>query len=245
MHNDRSIVPGCLSLGACAALLLLPAVAQTQAQSAEPPPVTIESQPDSPLHLTAAAAQWTEHQMLRLTVSLENVSTLPVRVYTVRYEPVSKGTSLGGGSLRSNLATPDEGVPYGQTHNIEFGEFGYDGPIAEIHVAVDFVESSDGSVWGPDRSESAQQLAGERAGGRRTLTFLRAVLDEQGTSAFPKALKAARSKLTGPEQHTAAWRQGYAGGVAAMCARVRHALKTGGLSDVEAALQRPYDASGE
>jgi hypothetical protein len=244
MRKDRSRLPVFLSLGACAALLLLPAVARTQAQSAAPPPVTVESQPDAPLHITAANVEWTQRQMLRLTVSLQNVSLVPVRVYAVRYEPISTGTGVGGGCARANTGTPGTAIPHGESINVEFGNFGYGGPVTEIRVAVDFVESSDGSVWGPDRFESAQQLAGERAGGRRTLTYLRAVLDEQGASALPNALKAARSNLTAPEQNTAAWRQGYEGSVAVICARVRHALETGGLSDVEAALQGPYDASG-
>jgi len=110
-------------------------------------------------------------------------------------------------------------------------------------LSLDFVEFTDGSFWGGDTCQSAERLGGLRAGARAARAHFKKKLDEKGVDALVKGLYVDDPTLTLPEGYSDAWKAGFRGAVNTFRERIRQANVEGGLPEVEAALQRPFDTT--
>jgi hypothetical protein len=72
---------------------------------------------------------------------------------------------------------------------------------------------------------------------------MKKILQDSGADALMEELKTARDDVNPPEGRSAAWIEGYRGGISSIRERIRRAYEDGGLPEVEAVLQRPFDAS--
>ncbi len=211
--------------------------------------VSVYSQPDSPLRIFNVTHQWkmsddTKWNMLELNFAIENINEKAIRAYAIRvFEGELKERS---GSLSfSNMTTNASVIQPNQTRIEEMRGHGYSEMPQSLKIAVDFVEFVDGSTWGHDVLESAQRLAGQRAGAKALLDRMRRIKEQSGVEAVIKSIEDEATKIIVPENPIEMWKEGFKTGVATIRVRIQHAYKNGGLAAAEVALQKPYDTASE
>lgn len=239
---------------AVAIAVLLVAVATGRSQSVEQslqdaparekPATRVQELAGAPLRLSVET-KWAapDREMLEVYFTVTNVGSSPVRAYAVR---VARGveTHEGGGCFFNNIEKaakvlqPNQSVGRSTWRPVPAAD-------AEIPVelTVDFVEFADGTVWGADSCQGAERLGGLRAGARAAKAHFKKKLNEKGVVALVKKLYDDDPALAPPEGHSDAWNAGFRGAVNSFRERIRQANVEGGGPEVEAALQRPFDAS--
>lgn len=209
-----------------------------------PPKVKVDSQPDSSLRITATT-KWVNVSPpgIELALKVKNISIdKAVRAYATRQaftvdEPPQ-------GCFLLNAIKPGKVLQPGQSE-VRSTWRGY--PLDSrqpILLFIDFVEFTDGSTWGANGCESAQYLAGARAGARALAERLENVFVNGGASSVVKSLKEIAVEIEVPIAESQAWQKGFRDSMESMIYRVREAVSDGGLLEIEPALKRPYDASG-
>jgi hypothetical protein len=129
----------------------------------------------------------------------------------------------------------------------------------EQAVRIDYVELSDGTVWGADKCQFGERLDGERNGGRAQREVLLKILQEDGPEAVLKFIsdnyekepdrlailrgEKPKTPLETPPGHSKTWEAGFAIGARVIVDRVISGNREWGFTEVEVALKRPYDAS--
>ena len=210
----------------------------------EKPAANVQDVADAPLRLSVETKWATpDQQMLEVYFKVTNAGSRPVRAYAVR---VSHGVEAqeGGGCFLNNtekvgkILQPNQSVGRGTWRPIPLSD-----TQTSIDLTLDFVEFTDGSTWGVDSCQSAERLSGLRAGARVAKLRFKKKLDERGVDALLAQLYANDPDLAPPEGHSDAWKAGFRGAINTLRERIRQANVEGGLPDVEAALQRPFDAS--
>jgi len=209
----------------------------------EKPAAKAQEIADAPLRLSAQT-KWatTDQQMLEVYFTVTNVGDKPVRAYAVR---VSRGSETqDGGCFLNNI----ERVGKILQPNQSLGKSTWR-PVPEsdaqtpVDLTLDFVEFADGTVWGADGCQSAERLGGLRAGARAAKLVFKKKLSEKGIDGLIGHLYASDPDLAPQDGHSDAWKSGFNGAINSLRERVRKANVEGGLPEVEAALQRPFDAS--
>lgn len=211
--------------------------------------VTIHEQPDSPLQLSNVVARWRKTKDIKeeewniLTVNFisQNVSDKTIRAYTIRQFSGESGDNGGLSSFSYSLTTSGLLKP-NQLLNQDIGEQGFLNPPENIKIGVDFVEFTDGSTWGKDNSNSAQQLAGIKAGVKATLEYLREINKQNGIEAVIEELSEMKELLP-PEDKSVIWKRGYQNGVRYIKLKIKRAFEKDRIKAVEAELQNPFDIS--
>jgi hypothetical protein len=110
---------------------------------------------------------------------------------------------------------------------------------------VDFVEFTDGTTWGADACQSAELLAGQRAGAREARKLLREVFDTGGADAVIETLKSGLPRAEPPPDRSRVWRHGFGSGFGGYVSRIKRADEEWGFTEIEYALGRPIDALEE
>src|SRR5205085_6416571 len=114
-------------------------------------------------------------------------------------------------------------------------------PLEKIKVYVDFVEFDDGTTWGEDKSQSAELLAGQRAGARTALAYLNQGQKEGGLTALNKIGKLSSLPIAPPPNHSAQWLEGFRSGISIIQEQFQSALNIGNLNEAAAILRKPFD----
>jgi hypothetical protein len=209
-----------------------------------PPKVEVEPQPDSSLHITVET-KWVNVNPagIELALKVKNISSdKAVRAYATRQaftidEPPH-------GCFLLNAVKPGRVLQPGQSE-VRSTWRGY--PLDSrrpILLFVDYVEFTDGSSWGADGCESAQYLAGARAGAKALAERLEKELANVGAAALMKSLNEIAGEIDVPVAESQAWQKGFRVGIESMIYRVRQTVSDDGLPEIGPALKRPYDASG-
>lgn len=240
---------------AVAFTLLSIAAVTTQAQSndesthpdkgvRERPAAQVQEAADAPLRLSVKT-KWatSDQQMLEVYFTVTNAGSRPVRAYSVR---VSHGAEVqeGGGCFLNNIERAGKVLQPNQSVGKSTWR-----PVSEsdaqtpVDLTLDFVEFADGTVWGADSCQTAERLAGLREGGRAAKLRFKKKLDDKGIDIFINQLYANDPNLAPPEGHSDVWKAGFRGAINSLRERIRKANEEGGLSEVEAAIKRPFDAS--
>jgi hypothetical protein len=217
----------------------------------------VTPQPDSPLRLRVKTrwlylllnvASWTDRNGYELYHSVENVGAREISAYAIRITPP--------GGCSPWIMSPDFMQPGKSDTKSTWSSFSPSAPVRTYEV--DFVEFADGTTWGADVCQSAERLAGERAGGaavaERLLELLaaggpdaviKAVRGELGRSpeAEVKAIDERLSDITPPPGHSPAWEEGFRIGKRVIALRVPRSVGSSGPEGLERELRRRYDYS--
>jgi hypothetical protein len=209
-----------------------------------PPKVEVESPPDSALHITVRT-KWVNVSPpgIELALKVKNISSdKAVRAYATRQAFTADEPPQGCFLL--NVIKRGKVLQPGQSE-VRSTWRGY--PLDSrkpILLFIDFVEFTDGSTWGADGCQSAQYLAGARAGAKMLAERSERVLEDLGAAAMMKSLKQIAGEIDVPVAESQAWQSGFRSAIEQMVQRLRDAVSEGGLPEIEPALKRPYDASG-
>jgi hypothetical protein len=208
------------------------------------PQVIIAPQPDSPLSVTTST-RWSTpgREIFDLYIVVKNVDGRAVRSYTTRVDS-------GAGEFRKeqcfiqNIYVPGKVLQTEQTDGkSRFMGIEKGAPYTAFQVSVDYLEFTDGSVWGVDSCQSAEYLAGERAGGQAAIDAIQKMLRERGPDAVVAAIKEGSVSVEEQPGRTSRWEEGFRQGIATINQRILATYQNEGLSEIEAALRKPYDAS--
>lgn len=208
-----------------------------------PPKVEVDVQFDSPLRVTAST-EWVKiaPDGIALNIKVENVSAKAIRAYTTRNR--ISGDESAGGCFLLNVIKPGKVLQPSQSElRTTWRSYPKESP-GPLHLSVDFVEFTDDSVWGLDTCQSADTLAGTRAGARTVAERLQKIFAEGGPRSVVRALDSIVEEIKIPFDKSAVWQQGFLAGLQHMLDRVRRSIADSGLTEVEAVLKQPYDASG-
>jgi hypothetical protein len=215
----------------------------------------VKPQPDSPLrlwvktrwlYLLLNVEGWTERNGYELTHFVENVSDRDVSAYAIRLTPP--------GGCSPWIMSPDFMQPGKSDAKSTWDSFS---PSAHVRTyEVDFVEFADGTTWGADVCQSAERLAGERAGGAAAADRLLELLAVGGPDAVIKVVKGKLgrspeaevksiderlSDITPPPEHSPAWEEGFRIGKRVIALRIKRSVELSGPVGLEPELRRRYD----
>ena len=209
--------------------------------------ITISPQPNSPLQISDIDSKWRvstddkEHQwnMLSVEFAVQNIGNKAVRAYTIC---IVEDRGLGGSAFSYPTSVLFEPK---QTRQNGLGEYGYLKTPESIKLVVDFVEFADGTTWGEDSSESAQQLIGLRAGAEMLLDYLKNINKQDGIEAVIKALDATKDTVPLPENQNYIWQRGFRTGISVITVRFKKIYEKQGIKALEKELQKPFDPPSE
>jgi len=204
--------------------------------------VLVKSQPDSPLLVTLSKAK--NLQEPEIDLLLQNQGDRVVRAYTIGHEVVSEHSKAEGINFR-NLRTVESLFLPGEARaeSIEGFTQPDSEPIERINIYVDYLEFDNGTTWGLDKFQSAELLAGQRAGARAVLDYLNEIRKEGGAMALTKVGKLNNIPISPPKNQSAQWLEGFRSGSSILEEQFRAVLKTGNLKETETVLRRPFDTS--
>jgi hypothetical protein len=229
-----------------------------QPGDAVPPKFKILEQPDAPLRIVSAETRWALPRnvtFFEIFIVVENVSQLSVRAYTTCRDGGEPGKPLcfPMSLMPGQLMLPGKRDGRSSWQNLPDSE-------KPPTIWIDFVEMSDGSQWGADSTQSAEQLDGERAGARAQREQLLNVLRNEGPEAVIKVIQdhfeqeanqsrsrekhdAPKMLVTIPPGHSGQWEESFRQGARTILVRVIRAHSEFGPSAIEAVMRNPYDAS--
>lgn len=222
-------------------ILFLTSVITTSGQEK----VSIYPQPGSPLQLSNPVPSWRtmvnpegrELNMLVVDFVSENTSSKTISAYTLRIFTGEFNTDRGG--VIFSYAFENTGlIKPAQSRSENIGEYGYDEKSKSIKIAVDFVEFTDGTTWGKDLSDSAQFLAGIRAGTKAVQEHLQKISRQRGLDAVIKALDE-NSEIQMPENQSGNWKKGFETGIKTTKDQIKRVFERDGKKAFEAELARP------
>ncbi len=220
--------------------------------------VSIYPQPDSPLQISNVIQRseksmdnmGREWEKLIVNFTLQNVSDKTIRAYTLREFSREFDTDLGGVMSAYKLSGAGIFKP-NQFSNEQIGESsstlvvpGSTQVQENFKLAVDFIEFTDGSTWGKDFSNSAQQLAGVKTGIKMILESLKEANQQGGIEAVIKTLNEMK-ELSPPDERSATWKRGFRVGANSIKSRIKRAYETEGKKGAETALQKSLDNSSD
>jgi hypothetical protein len=209
--------------------------------------ILAQSQPDSPLHISAVVNHSPDAKKLDITFDLWNITDKGIRAYAIKHEVVccdSTASHIRGSSL-GNILSVDKLFLPGQVRSEEIGNEWSTSPIERVTLSIDFVEFTDGSRWGPDISKTSERLDGMRAGMKAAKTVLHKLFSDKGSQAVVELIESDMNLLAPGQKHSEAWITGFQTGVKSMSARLVHAYKDKGIAELEKRLKQPIDASEE
>lgn len=208
--------------------------------SPEPPQVQIEIQPDSPLRISAVKTQWvSERRGIELYITVENINGKDISAYATRD---TKNGDAANSCLLIRAASPGKVLRPARSEGRTTWR-GYDSLAPEpLRRFVDFVEFTDGTTWGPDLCQSAESLAGQRAGAREARKMFREKFATAGADGVIELLKSWLPPTEPPPDQSPAWRAGFGSGFSSYDYRLRRANEEWGFTEIEYTLGRPIDA---
>lgn len=245
-HSNSSRL--CLKLAALSVLLMglfffagrgprvRPAVAAPQVLT-----VQVEPQPQSPLQISSTSILSFDLFSPKIELIVTNTGGKGIRAFTVSRDVVTGAGGTIRASTLTNLTTQRKVLQPGQSKTDVVGEPYSQQPISRIIFSVDFVEFVNGETWGKDTNNSADRLAGQRAGGRAAHEHFRRLLAQKGASSLLEALTAEKNVLAPPQQNSPEWQDGFKNGAGLIRIRLNRARQEEGLGKVELQLRQNYD----
>jgi hypothetical protein len=202
--------------------------------------VTVKRQEDSPLVLSFVNHENVNGLQLEMSLSVKNVSKLPVRSYAIRYL-LGPGNRGGGTDLGMSLSLKSSLQPAAS----ELTHIGIGAPeenIDSIFLWVDFVEFIDGATWGENIQTYRDQVEGMRAGASAAAEQLAKMLKSEGAYWLLGALEENQFRIAPPADRSTEWQRGFSVGVGTITGRLRYTYQKHGINEVENLLSRPYES---
>lgn len=205
--------------------------------------ISIRDLAGNPILISSPSSVSTDVYKPSYTLTLTNTGKKSIRAYTLRTQTGigEQGRQLEESSLSHMISENLLLLPGQSRQEINNGNGTFPEPVSQILISVDFVEFSDGTTWGEDKSKSAETLAGQRAGGAAAIAYYKHKIDsgefdpelvESGEAEILKAVDSGKSK---------AWKLGFQTGIGIV--RGRLSRTTGGMEAVKEELSKPFDAS--
>lgn len=207
------------------------------------PTVLVVPQPDSPLLVTVGLVDASEPLSPHITYAIQNISNKPIRAFTVLEETATKSTKSKGSTI-VNIMSAAKILQPGQIERNTFIGHRFAEPLLTLTLSTDFVEFADGTTWGKDTQRSAENLAGQRAGGRETIKKLRELMLTQGNVNVANLINGQKVEIISPPpSHSESWRYGFQTGHNVVLRRLRVAYEKGGSRSLVSELHKQFDAS--
>jgi hypothetical protein len=233
-------------------ILLLLASAQLAQQSISPsqqkansrpePPVTTQTQPESPLTITAKP-RWFDEKIFEIFVVVKNIADKPVTAYATTSSNLSVPNSPKACFIHS-FPAPGKMLRQEKTDGKStWNKTDEENKPPQLEFAVDFVEFSDGSTWGTDYCQAKEHLEGFRAGLRAARTLFKKIVAEAGSQSLIDDLIKGPVEIDAPPEHSDRWVEAFRSGVEGMRSSVLRAYNERGLPEIDIELGRPIDAS--
>ncbi len=207
------------------------------------PSVSVQPQINVPLRISSIAVDSADPLEPKVTYTVENISGKPVVAYAIRHR-VRFGGATSEGVVVRNSNSVSSVLQAGQSEQASLEGDAYSDAVQSISLAVDFVEFTSGTVWGEDKFQTAERLAGQRAGAQAEVSHLRKIERMKGYAALIDAIMDG-TDISPPSDHSPAWVDGFREGINFKWGRLRRANIEAGLNGVLTELQRPFDAYSE
>lgn len=204
---------------------------------AQAPTIIVKPQPESPLLISLVRVLSDNPRAPSFEYSILNRGNKPIRAFTLRHDD--------GGLMGSTMTMLKYPLQPGQSHPAEYGGGISSEPVKVIEMSVDFIEFSNGAVWGPDTTQSADQLRGTRAGMGAERDRLVRVLTEGGKSAFIEALEADGDEPAPLPGHSTKWERGFRIGARQFRKRLQSVNRENGFTAAESELRALSDQFGK
>ena len=220
------------------------------------PRVLIVSLPGCPLLISGVDDSRLTAHHLELSFFVLNIGAQPITSYTIRYSEYRGESPAGSGDTSSSwgvLGPKTFNFPPGQWNDEVIGVTNEPEAIDRVELAVDFVEFTDRTVWGPDLDRNGQMLAGMRDGAAAAQAYLKQTLEARGSIGLMTAIVAEHLPLE-PDQNNERsvknsdwqqWIRGYRLGRDTIKRKVKQAMESGGGSAAAAVLNQPIDPPAE
>lgn len=217
--------------------------AGARAAQAEPPALSVEAQPDSPLRLSFQRYELTRPDEPEVVIDVVNVGSKAVRAYTISEttaagDDTSRSAAMNDYYLSASMLRP------GQLTTESLGFSARPDKQTRITVSVDYVEFADGTTWGADLYKAHDRLGGRRAGTRKAVEHLIKILEAGGPQAVMDAIAGGAPDFAPPLGHPSGWEEGFREGLTATASQLRHVTKDGGLPQVGPELRRLREKTG-
>ncbi len=210
--------------------------------------ILVYPQSDSPLQISNIRQKWRtsndyqerEISLLTIEYNLQNISDKAIRAYTIREFSREFDTDLGA-TISSYMLPADRSLEAYQFTDEQLGDIGSAGEKQTFKLAVDFIEFTDGSTWGKDLSNSAQQFAGIKAGIKTVLESIKKSNQQGGIKSVIKILNEMK-ELTLPAEQNEKRKRGFRIGSNGMKSQLKRAYESGGNKGAEDELQKSFAA---
>lgn len=207
------------------------------------PTVSIVSQQESPLLVTTGLVDATDPLSPQITYAIQNISNKPIRAFTVIEESATKSSRIKGSTL-INIMSAAKILQPGQIEQNTFIGHRFVEPLLTLTLSTDFVEFADGTTWGKDTQQAAENLAGQRAGGRETIKKLRELMLTQGNVQVANLVNGQKVEIIAPPTgRSESWRYGFQTGHNVVIRRLRVAYEKGGSRSLVSELHKQFDAA--
>lgn len=209
------------------------------------PKISIKKQDDSPLVISSAFVDSTDAFKPSYRYVITNISNKPIRAYAIRHDATfGKENAKSSGSTLSHLISIDLLLaPNMFRHEAEGNSTRYTSAVTEIELSIDFVEFADGSSWGDDYFKSAENLAGQRAGGKAAIKYFGEKIKLNGIDALNGEIEKENIILSNKLNTSKIWQHGFQTGVGIVRQRLKEANYKGSLDAIKQELEKPFDAS--
>jgi|SRR5215207_5595091 len=199
--------------------------------------VSVKPQPDGPLRLSVVSYDSSDPQSPAVRVEVTNAGAKVIRAYSISQETTT-GDEKSSSVLFSDTGVLGQGIQAGQQSTDELPYPSAWGADSRMALAIDLVEFTDGTTWGPDEEKSTEILAGRRAGERQAARRLLKLYKEKGLQETLNSLGDRSSDVPPPEGYPAQWGEGFRSGQSAMAGRLKRAMSSGGTGHVEEELRK-------
>jgi len=211
-------------------------------RSSQPLKAIAQVQPDSPLKISSMIVKSVDPLEPEVSYMITNTGKKPINAFAVREVVIfghaqSEGVDVSNSLFISSIVQPGQSLP----GSVE-GE-SYSDAVQSITLIIDFVEFTDGTIWGDDKFKSSERLDGQRAGAQAEVERLRKIEKERGAAALASAVAEEETEITPSADKSPAWQNGFSEGVSSEHQRLQRANAKNGSAGIQAELQKPFDVS--
>lgn len=201
------------------------------------PEVSVKEQPDSPLLISVLTYNSSDPRTPEIIFLLTNRNIKPIRAYTIAQE-TSKGTNKSSSATFADMNSTTAMLQPGRYINDSITYEPLSEVTSRVTLAVDLVEFSDGTTWGPDTHKFTEHLAGRRAGAHEVSKHIIHAYKIGGLAAVHKLFEANSTDITPPSGHSERWEEGFRSGSSFLAHRLKRLLESGDASKSKAELRK-------
>lgn len=186
----------------------IPAKSQTQFRA---PSVIKRMQPDAPLAISSLRVISWDGQDLEAVIDLVNVSEKKaIRGYAIGKAIEGEETRASGQIMfiSLDLSNSPNLAPNRVTTTFDVHQVSSE-KEKQIVFFIDYVEFSDGTIWGTDSGNSAQRSAGQRAAAHILSKRLLAILNSGNSVDVLTAIEKGAANIEPPPERSVAWKEGF------------------------------------